>query len=143
MTIIGTENTKANQEALELLNQIRPYIKYFDSSQYIDDLANGEICLAVGWSGDVFIAAYEEIEEVWYSIPNEGTVIWFDMMGIPADAKNVDNAHKFIDYVLRLITAGLTFKYSKYPSEIPIKTINIGIWISSIISILISLIYIF
>ena len=97
----NTENTKANEEALELLKQIRPYIKYFDSSQYIDDLANGEICLAVGWSGDVFIAAYEEIEEVWYSIPNEGTVIWFDMMGIPADAKNVDNAHKFIDYILR------------------------------------------
>jgi putrescine transport system substrate-binding protein len=97
----NTENTKANEEALELLKQIRPYIKYFDSSQYIDDLANGEICLAVGWSGDVFIAAYEEIEEVWYSIPNEGTVIWFDMMGIPADAKNVENAHKFIDYVLR------------------------------------------
>ena len=97
----NTENTKANEEALDLLKQIRPYIKYFDSSQYIDDLANGEICLAVGWSGDVFIAAYEEIEEVWYSIPNEGTVIWFDMMGIPADAKNVENAHKFIDYVLR------------------------------------------
>ena len=97
----NTENTKANQEALELLNNIRPYIKYFDSSQYIDDLANGEICLAIGWSGDVFIAAYEEIEEVWYSIPNEGTVIWFDMMGIPADAKNVENAHKFIDYILR------------------------------------------
>ena len=64
----NTENTKANQEALDLLNQIRPYIKYFDSSQYIDDLANGEICLAIGWSGDVFIAAYEEIEEVWYKI---------------------------------------------------------------------------
>ena len=99
----NTENTKANEEALELLKQIRPYVKYFDSSQYIDDLANGEICLAVGWSGDVFIAAYEEIEEVWYSIPNEGTVIWFDMMGIPADAKNVDNAHKFIDYIKTII----------------------------------------
>ncbi len=48
-----------------------------------------------------------------------------------------------IDYVLRFLTAGLTFKYSKYPSEIPIKTINIGIWISSVISILVSLIYIF
>jgi putrescine transport system substrate-binding protein len=98
-----TENTKANQEALELLNQIRPYIKYFDSSQYIDDLANGEICLAVGWSGDVFLAADDAAEDVsvWYSIPNEGTVIWFDMMGIPADAKNVDNAHQFIEYILR------------------------------------------
>ena len=99
----NTENTKANEEALELLKQIRPYIKYFDSSQYIDDLANGEICLAVGWSGDVFLAADDAAEDVsvWYSIPNEGTVIWFDMMGIPADAKNVENAHKFVDYILR------------------------------------------
>jgi putrescine transport system substrate-binding protein len=99
----NTENSKANDEALELLKKIRPYIKYFDSSQYIDDLANGEICLAVGWSGDVFLAADEAADDVsvWYSIPNEGTVIWFDMMGIPADAKNVENAHMFIDYILR------------------------------------------
>ena len=99
----NTENTKANEEALELLKNIRPYIKYFDSSQYIDDLANGEICLAVGWSGDVFLAADDAADGVsaWYSIPNEGTVIWFDMMGIPADANNVENAHKFIDYILR------------------------------------------
>ena len=53
-----------------MLQEIRPFIRYFDSSQYIDDLANGEICLAMGWSGDVFIAAYEEIEPVWYSIPS-------------------------------------------------------------------------
>ena len=57
----------------------------------------------MGWSGDVFIAADEAADgvEAWYSIPSEGTVIWFDMMGIPADAKNVENAHKFIDYILR------------------------------------------
>ena len=99
----NTENTKANEEALEMLKNIRPYIKYFDSSQYIDDLANGEICLAVGWSGDVFLAADEAADDVeaWYSIPSEGTVIWFDMMGIPADARNVDNAHKFINYILK------------------------------------------
>lgn len=99
----NTESTKANNEALELLKQIRPYVKYFDSSQYIDDLANGEICLAMGWSGDVFYAADTAADDVsvWYSVPSEGTVIWFDMMGIPADAKNVENAHKFIDYILR------------------------------------------
>ena len=99
----NTENSKANNEALELLKQIRPYVKYFDSSQYIDDLSNGEICLAMGWSGDVFLAADSAADDVsvWYSVPSEGTVIWFDMMGIPKDAKNVENAHKFIDYILR------------------------------------------
>jgi putrescine transport system substrate-binding protein len=86
-----------------MLQKIRPYIRYFDSSQYIDDLANGEICLAMGWSGDVFIAADEAADgvEAWYSIPSEGTVIWFDMMAIPSDAKNVENAHKFINYIMR------------------------------------------
>ena len=91
------------EAALEMLQKIRPFIRYFDSSQYIDDLANGEICLAMGWSGDVFIAADEAADgvEAWYSIPSEGTVIWFDMMAIPSDAKNVENAHKFINYIMR------------------------------------------
>jgi putrescine transport system substrate-binding protein len=114
----NTENTKANEEALELLNNIRPYIKYFDSSQYIDDLANGEICLAMGWSGDVLMAsdAAADDVEVWYSVPSEGTVIWFDMMGIPADAKNVANAHKFIDYILRPEVVAPLTNYVWYPN---------------------------
>ena len=99
----NTEIESDYEQALEMLKKIRPYIRYFDSSQYIDDMANGEICLALGWSGDVFLAADEAADdiEVWYSIPNEGTVIWFDMMAIPADANNVLNAHKFINYILR------------------------------------------
>jgi putrescine transport system substrate-binding protein len=99
----NTENENDYKEALEMLKKIRPFIRYFDSSQYIDDLASGEICLAMGWSGDVFLAADEAADgvEAWYSIPSEGTVIWFDMMAIPADAKNVSNAHKFINYILR------------------------------------------
>jgi len=98
-----TEDENDYEAALEMLQKIRPFIRYFDSSQYIDDLANGEICLAMGWSGDVFIAADEAADDVeaWYSIPSEGTVIWFDMMAIPADAKNVENAHKFINYIMR------------------------------------------
>ena len=98
-----SEDEDDYKEALEMLKKIRPFIRYFDSSQYIDDLASGEICLAMGWSGDVFLAADDAADgiEAWYSIPNEGTVIWFDMMAIPADAKNVSNAHKFINYILR------------------------------------------
>jgi putrescine transport system substrate-binding protein len=99
----NTENENDYKDALNMLKKIRPFIRYFDSSQYIDDLASGEICLAMGWSGDVFLAADEAADgiEAWYSIPIEGTVIWFDMMAIPSDAKNVSNAHKFINYILR------------------------------------------
>jgi putrescine transport system substrate-binding protein len=114
----NTENSSANNEVLEMLKKVRPYIKYFDSSQYIDDLANGEICLALGWSGDVFLAADEAAEgvNVWYSVPAEGTVIWFDQMAIPADAKNVENAHKFINYYMRPEVVALNTNYVWYPN---------------------------
>ena len=118
----NTEDENDYKAALSMLQEIRPFIRYFDSSQYIDDLANGEICLAMGWSGDVFIAAYEEIEPVWYSIPSEGTVIWFDMMAIPADAKNVLNAHKFINYILRPEVAADITNYVWYSN--PNKAAN-------------------
>ena len=80
-------------------SQVRPYIRYFHSSQYISDLANGEICVAVGFSGDVFIAAARAEEagngvEIAYSVPTEGTQQWFDMMAIPADAPNPEAAHR-------------------------------------------------
>lgn len=87
----------------ELLTKIRPYVRYFHSSQYIDDLANGEICLAMGWSGDIFQAIDDAAEgrEIRYTIPEEGTVIWFDLMAIPADAPHPGNAHLFLNYILR------------------------------------------
>jgi putrescine transport system substrate-binding protein len=120
----NTENEEDYEEALEMLKQIRPYIRYFDSSQYIDDLANGEICLAMGWSGDVFLAADDAADDVeaWYSIPSEGTVIWFDMMAIPSDAKNVENAHKFINYILRPEVAASITNYVWYSN--PNKAAN-------------------
>ncbi len=93
-------------EAEALLTEIRPYLKYFHSSQYINDLANGDICIAVGWSGDVIQAADRAAEadngvEIAYTIPNEGTVIWFDLFAIPSDAPNVAEAHQFLDYLMR------------------------------------------
>lgn len=89
----------------ELYAAVRPYIRYFHSSQYISDLANGEICLSVGYSGDVFIAADRAAEanrgvEITYVIPTEGASLWFDMMAIPADAPNPDAAHAFINFIL-------------------------------------------
>lgn len=93
------------QKAEELMMSIRPYITYFHSSRYITDLANGDICLAMGWSGDVFIAQARAEEadrgvEIAYIIPEEGTAIWSDMMVIPADARNVANAHAWINFML-------------------------------------------
>ncbi|MEQ9640628.1 MAG: polyamine ABC transporter substrate-binding protein [Alphaproteobacteria bacterium] len=99
---ISTETADLDK-AVALLSQVRPHIKYYHSSSYIDDLANGELCVAMGWSGDVFQAIDDAADgvEVRYVIPKEGAVIWFDVMAIPADAPHKDAAHLFIDYILR------------------------------------------
>ncbi|KAA3622178.1 MAG: polyamine ABC transporter substrate-binding protein [Proteobacteria bacterium] len=93
-------------KTVEMLMKIRPYIKYFHSSQQINDLANGDICLAMGWSGDMFIARDRAAEaeqdvEIEYVIPSEGALIWFDMMTIPNDAPHPGNAHKFLDFLMK------------------------------------------
>lgn len=101
-------------QAQALLMEVRPYIRYFHSSRYISDLANGNICLAMGFSGDIFQAQARAAEadngvEIAYSIPQEGAAMWADMMVIPRDAENVANAHKFIDFILRpQISADIT-----------------------------------
>jgi putrescine transport system substrate-binding protein len=89
----------------EHLLKVRPYIKYFHSSQNINDLANGEICVAMGWSGDMLIARDRAAEadqgiEIAYTIPKEGAVIWFDNLAIPSDAPHPGNAHAFLDYIM-------------------------------------------
>ena len=93
-------------KAEAVLMAVRPHIQKFHSSEYINALANGDICLAVGWSGDVLMAADRAAEaendvNVVYSIPKEGALMWFDNMAIPADAPHPDNAHTFINYMLR------------------------------------------
>lgn len=102
----ASEDPKDLEAAEALMMQLRPHIKYFHSSQYINDLANGEICLAIGWSGDVFIAKSRAEEagqgtEIGYFIPDGGAEVWFDLMAIPADAPHPNNAHLFINYILR------------------------------------------
>ena len=97
---------KKSAPAGKLLKSIRPHVTYFHSSQYINDLANGDICVAVGWSGDIIQAATRAEESkngvnIAYTIPKEGTAVWFDMLAIPADAKNAENAHKFVNFLMR------------------------------------------
>ena len=87
------------------LMPIRPFVRKIHSSQYIDDLANGDLCIAVGWSGDILQARDRAAEagqgvKIKYAIPKEGTIVWFDMLAIPADAKHPKNAHAFINYLM-------------------------------------------
>ncbi|SPJ24503.1 polyamine ABC transporter substrate-binding protein [Palleronia abyssalis] len=94
------------EQATELLTSIRPHIRYFHSSQYINDLANGDICLAIGYSGDILQAKDRAADsgngvDIRYVIPEEGAQLGFDMLAIPADAPNPDAAHAFIDHFLR------------------------------------------
>jgi putrescine transport system substrate-binding protein len=102
--------------AANLLKTIRPYVTLFSSSGYINDMASGSICLALGWSGDINIARQRAIDgktgqNIQALIPKAGGLLFFDSMVIPADAARPGNAHKFIDYVLRPeVSASLTNK---------------------------------
>ncbi|WP_046119769.1 polyamine ABC transporter substrate-binding protein [Ensifer aridi] len=94
------------EKAADLLMKVRPNIRKFHSSEYINALANGDICLAVGFSGDIFQARDRAAEAkagvtVDYSIPAQGAQMWFDMLAIPADAPHVAEAHEFINYMMK------------------------------------------
>jgi putrescine transport system substrate-binding protein len=106
-------------KAEEHLLKLRPSIRKFHSSEYINALANGDICIAVGWSGDILQARDRAAEaaagvEVNYSIPKEGALMWFDNMAIPADAKNVEEAHVFLDYIMRAEVMAKASNYVYY-----------------------------
>ena len=102
----NSESSADLKAAEDLLMKIRPYLRTIHSSQYIDQLANGELCIVVGYSGDV-LQARDRAEEagkpldIGYSIPQEGALMWFDTLAIPADAGHKDAAHKFIEYLLQ------------------------------------------
>ncbi len=105
---LDPNSTKAEdlKKVEELLAAVRPYIRKFHSSEYINALANGDICIAFGYSGDVLQARDRAEEakngvEVDYSIPSQGAQMWFDMMAIPADAPHVAEAHEFINYMMK------------------------------------------
>ncbi|MCW5751698.1 MAG: polyamine ABC transporter substrate-binding protein [Alphaproteobacteria bacterium] len=100
-----SKDPKDLAKAEEHLLKIRPHIRKFHSSQYINDLANGDICLAFGYSGDILQAKARAEEakngvRVQYLLPKEGALMWFDNMAIPVDAPNRDNAHALINYLM-------------------------------------------
>jgi putrescine transport system substrate-binding protein len=102
----NSKNPDDLKKAAELMEKIRPNILKFHSSEYINALANGDICLAVGYSGDI-LQAKSRAEEaknnqtIVLSLPKEGAQMWFDQMAIPADSKNVDEAHAFLNFMMK------------------------------------------
>ncbi|WP_127471626.1 polyamine ABC transporter substrate-binding protein [Thiomicrorhabdus aquaedulcis] len=97
---------KSVESAANTINAVRKNIRYFHSSQYINDLANGDLCVAHGYSGDILQARDRAAEakngvEVAYFVPSEGAVVWTDVMVIPADAPNPKAAHQFINFLLQ------------------------------------------
>ncbi|HEY3641374.1 MAG TPA: polyamine ABC transporter substrate-binding protein [Xanthobacteraceae bacterium] len=100
----NSRNEAELQKAADLVSKIRPSVRKFHSSEYLNALASGEICFALGFSGDVKQAQKRAAEakngvEVAYAIPKEGAQLWFDNLAIPRDARNVAQAHAFINYL--------------------------------------------
>jgi putrescine transport system substrate-binding protein len=111
-----SKNAADYQEASALLKSVRPYVTLFSSSGYINDMASGSICLALGWNGDINIARRRAIEgktgqDIVALIPKTGGVLFFDMMAIPTDAPHPKNAQLFMNYIMRPeVDAALTNK---------------------------------
>ena len=123
MNYLGKDGDSKSKEDLvaggEVYKAIRPNIRTFNSSAYIDELANGDSCITLGWSGDVLQAKSRAEEakngvEIKYVIPKEGTYMWFDNLAIPADAKHVDEAHAFINYLMKPEVIAKASNYVQY-----------------------------
>ena len=99
-------DTKDLADVENLLKGVRPYIRYFSSAKMLIDMPNEEVCLAMSWSGD-YAQAMMRAQQVGKPVPlaystlKEGSLAWFDLWFIPADAPHPDNAHRFLNYLLR------------------------------------------
>jgi putrescine transport system substrate-binding protein len=107
------------EKAADLVGKVRPYVRKFHSSEYLSALATGEICLVVGWSGDVMQARSRAAEaksevEIGYSIPKEGAQMFFDNLAIPADAQHVAEAYELINYLYRPEVAAKNSDFLSY-----------------------------
>jgi putrescine transport system substrate-binding protein len=109
------------QAAGDALMKVRDTVRKFHSSEYINALANGDICMAVGYSGDVLQAKKRAEEvgsgvEIGYVIPREGALMWFDSLAIPADAEHAAEAHALIDFLMRPEVAAANTDFVRYAS---------------------------
>jgi putrescine transport system substrate-binding protein len=101
------------------LGKIRPYIRNINSSEYIEALANGDICLAVGYNGDVLQARDRARDankgiDIQYVVPKEGSILWFDMLAVPKDAPDPDSAYAFLDYMMTPQVAADVSDFRRY-----------------------------
>ncbi|HTV31004.1 MAG TPA: polyamine ABC transporter substrate-binding protein [Xanthobacteraceae bacterium] len=115
----NTSNPADLEKAAGVLTKIRPYVRKFHSSEYINALATGEICLALGYSGDIKQAQKRAAEanngnEIHYAIPKEGAPLWFDNLAIPKDAPHVAEAHELINYLLEPQVAAKNTNFVSY-----------------------------
>jgi putrescine transport system substrate-binding protein len=120
----NTTDEKLYKQAEAKLLKVRPYVTYFHSSKYISDLSTGDICVAVGYSGDVFQAKTRAEEagkgvNIQYVIPKEGGNLWFDMLAIPADAPNPKQGLAFINYLLKPEVIAKVSDYVGYANPNP------------------------
>lgn len=110
LAYLGLDPNATDDESLrqvqELLHEVRPYVRYFSNDKYISDIPNKELCVAMSWSGEYSTAARAAADagidiELQYTVPIEGGALWIDGIYIPTDAPHVENAHKFINFLLR------------------------------------------
>ena len=111
------------EKAANLLIAVRPFVRKFHSSEYLNALASGEICLVVGFSGDIKQAQNRAKEahngvDIGYVIPKEGTQLWFDNLAIPRDAKHIDEAHELINFLLRPQIAAKNTNFISYANGV-------------------------
>ena len=115
----NSNNPADLEKAAGVLTKVRPYVRKFHSSEYINALATGEICLALGYSGDIKQAQKRAAQanggiEIEYAIPREGAPLWFDNLAIPKDAPHAREAHEFINYLLDLQVAAKNSDFVSY-----------------------------
>ncbi|NLQ17121.1 polyamine ABC transporter substrate-binding protein [Marinomonas sp. M1K-6] len=115
----NSEDKNVLDESVKLMATAQDNIKYFHSSKYISDLANGEVCVAIGYNGDILQSQSRAEEanqgvDINFVIPQEGTLVWFDLMAIPADAPHPEAAHQFIDFILKKDIAAAISNYVFY-----------------------------
>ncbi|MBB5752324.1 polyamine ABC transporter substrate-binding protein [Prosthecomicrobium pneumaticum] len=116
-----SKKTEDLEKAAELLSSVKPYIRKFHSSEFIEALANGDACIAFGFSGDILQARDRAVEagngiEIAYTIPKEGALLWMDSMVIPKDAPNPDAAYAFINYLQKPEVIAKATNYVNYPN---------------------------
>lgn len=123
LAYMGKDPTSQNPDdiraAVDMLMNVRPYVRKFDSQEYLNALPNGDLCIAMNWSGDYATAAARAAEagvkiNLAYTIPKEGTNIWFDGMLVPKDAPHPKNAMLFLNYMMRPEVIADCTNYTNY-----------------------------